>query len=872
MKKSSLLFMVASIISLSFLAGCNNDNSTSSSSYSVPTYDEDSISIHYNRNDAKYSAWELWIWETNAAGAAYSFNGFDSYGAVAAYPLSTWNGPVNNTLGFIVRSVGGWTKKDISEDRFIDFSKFNKDENGIYHVYLKSGDANIYTNPEGEIAPAIESAYFSTSKQIIVETNALFKSISFYKNESLMETKEFSSGSKGIRYYLPNNETADYTSSYNVKVTFLDTEKIVESPVTMRNLFSSSEFDNLYTYNGDDLGVTYTKSDSLFKVWSPLSSSIKLRIYDNGTPKSVSAMGSDAYSEYLMTKGDKGVFSAKVTGDLAGKYYTFVVTNASYKEREIVDPYAKSSGVNGKRGMIVDFLETNPIGWNDVSIHEYDRKSLTVYETHISDLTSSSTWNGIDKAKYRFAGAYEEGTTYSENGITVKTGFDHIKELGVNAVQLLPIFDQDNDELSQTFNWGYNPLNYNCLEGLYSSNPLDGYTRIKEFKQLVMAYNKAGINIIMDVVYNHVSGALGSNFDVLMPGYYFRYNSKGTLSNGSGCGNETASDLPMFRKFMIDSTKFWASEYKLGGFRFDLMGLHDLETMNQLVASLNNVNKYITVYGEPWTGGDTTLSSSKKADQKNGNSFVGYGQFNDQMRDALIKGGLNSSSALGWISNTNNILSSDTTAIDNGVRGKTVSSSVAINDPDKTVNYVTCHDNYTLYDRFKAAGIRESETIKKMAMLANSIVFTSQGTTFMLAGEEFLRTKLGNSNSYDASYTVNELDYSLKIKNIDMFKNYQKLISLKLNTDGLHLDKDGIQTLSYSFNEAKNEYVMIVSDTKNNLEYKIIHANGALLNEHSSFDLSGYSLYLDTIDSAKILNNATIIQPFETLIAYKKTL
>lgn len=868
MKKSQILLPLITLMSLSFLSSCGEKKEK------YPTYDEDSVCFHYYRKDAKYSDWDMWIWnKVLNNGAAYTFNGSDSYGGVASYPLTTFGGSViNDGLGFIVRTAGSWSKKDVDSDRFVDFSKFKKDEKGAYHIYLKSGDANIYTNAEGKIAPEIISAKFSTSKQIIVETNALFKKIYFYKNDEEIGHQDLTNAVKGTRFSLPNGSEADFNSAYKIKVYFESGEEI-ESSVSIRSLFSTSDFENKYTYSGKDLGVTYTSSSSMFKVWSPISSNIKLRIYESGTPLKVSSTsGSDKYVEYNMNKGEKGVFSYTVNGDLEGKYYTYVVTNSQYKDKEIVDPYAKSAGINGLRGMIVDFNKTNPEGWDKIKVHDYDRKSLTVYETHISDLTSSSTWTGNRNNKYIFNGAYEEGTTYTKDGVSVHTGFDHIKELGVNAVQLLPIFDQDNVENSRTFNWGYNPLNYNCLEGSYSSNPYDGYVRIKEFKTLIKKYNEAGINIIMDVVYNHVSNAIGSNFDVLMPGYFYRYDSKGALSNGSGCGNETASELPMMRKFMIDSTEFWANEYKLGGFRFDLMGLHDITTMNEIVANLKLVNPSICVYGEPWTGGSSALSTSKSAIQNNGNKFVGYGQFNDQFRDALIKGGLNSASAKGWISNESSVNTADFSALQAGLLGKTISNTVSILDPDKTVNYVTCHDNYTLYDRFKAAGIKDEDKIKKMAMLANSLVFTSQGTTFMLAGEEFLRTKRGNSNSYNASYQINELDYSLKIKHLDMFKNYQKLIALKQNVDGLHLNKDEIKSLDYTVSYDSNLIVLNIIDTKKNKTYRIAHANGVNSNVEggpNSVDFAGYTLYLDTLNPSKLLIGDTHLSAFETIIAYK---
>ena len=462
----------------------------------------------------------------------------------------------------------------------------------------------------------------------------------------------------------------------------------------------------------------------------------------------------------------------------------------------------------------------------------------------------------------------EEGTTYTENGVTVSTGFDHIKELGVNAVQLIPIFDQANDEINPSFNWGYNPLNYNSLEGVYSSNPYDGYAKIKEFKQVVKAFNLAGINIIMDVVYNHTNSVNGTNFDVLMPGYYYRYDGNGKAFNGSGCGNETASENLMMRKFMIDSAVFWADEYKLGGYRFDLMGLHDIETMNLLTAEVSKINPSITIYGEPWTGGTSGLSYGKQAVQNNANSFVGFGQFNDRIRDELIKGGLSGASEKSWISNTN----ANTTIMENlisGIKGITKNAAFEMTDPDKTVTYVTCHDNYTLYDRFKAAGITDETMVKQMAMLANSVVFTSQGTSFMLAGEEFLRTKQGNNNSYNSTYEVNELDYSLKVKHLDMFTNYQKLIELKQTVDGLHLGKDENKALLVEARESGNVIKYTITDKTNEKEYIIIHSNGVNADSRASYDLTGYTLYLDTLN--ELSGELTSVKPkaFQTIIAYK---
>lgn len=878
--KKSLLVLVSSLFCLGII-GCGQSPAPGPSPSPIgddlgpaPTYSEDSIQIHYARVDRKFKSWALWLWEyPTGEGVEYAFNGSDNYGAIASYPLSKWSSSVtSNGIGFIVKSAGSWNKKDPDGDRIMDFSKLNKDSKGVYHIYLQSGDKNIYNNPDLEVLDEITKASFENYKRIAVETNTNIVSYKVYENGNVIGEQTLNNPTNGFRFSFPGETKASLEKSYKVEVKFQESKKTLSTNVSVRSLYKTADFKSEYTYDGQ-LGAIYSKESTTFKVWSPVATAIKVRLYNSGTPKSVSASGDDTIKgEYPMVRGEKGVYSVTVNGDLEGVYYTLIVTSGKYTNKEIVDPYAFSGGVNGLRGMIVDFSKTNPEGFEMISPFPYDRKELTVYETHIADITSSSTWtkdSATRKLEKTFKGAATSGTTYTENGVTVKTGLDHIKELGVNAVQLIPIFDQANDEIHMTFNWGYNPSNYNMLEGGYSTNPYNGYTRIVEFKELVKAYHDAGINIIMDVVYNHVNGVVGSNFDVLMPDYYFRYNADGSLSNGSGCGNETASEMPMFQKFMIDSVCFWAKEYKLGGFRFDLMGLHDLSTMEKLTNALKQINPNIVVYGEPWQGGTSPLSEADSAKQINAAKYKGYGAFNDQMRDSLIKGGLNGATATGWITNNKTATGTgDLNKIAAGIKGSTKTDSAEINDPNKTVNYVTCHDNYTLYDRIKAAGIKDEAIVKKMAMLANSVVFTSNGTTFMLAGEEFLRTKGGNNNSYNASYKVNELDYALKVKNLDMFENYKKLIKLKQEVSGLHLSSGENNTLVID-TSLKNVIKYQITDKTTGRTYMIIHANGYNGGSLPTVDLSGYTLYLDTVNGTKTLSASTKIESYETLIAYK---
>ena len=892
MKCKSFLLAISAIL---LLGACNNnkkdtedegDESTysytpqdiSSRDVDYPTtvekINEPSIQIHYHRNDNKYANWGLWIWDPSNPsgddGLVDQFNYQDDFGVTASYPISKFGKCEENKIGFIIRDPD-W-HKDVDQDLILDLNSIIPNEN-VYHAYIYSGDVNIYSGPNKTFPDAIKLARFKDEQTIEVEvTNRIFD-YTLYEDNTPIKAGEGKIPKKFDIEMPKASPKADITKTYRLDVTFWTSKNKLGSAVSVSSLFNSESFNANFTYDGE-LGAIYTSEKTTFKVWSPISSSIKLRIYENGTPVSVDATkGSDEFTEHEMIKGEKGVFEAVVNGDLGGKYYTYVVTNASFKNKEIVDPYAKSAGVNGLRGQIVDFSKTNPTGWDSVTPKNYKRTELTVWETHVADVTSHESWNGQEENRRKYLGLVEEGTTYTKDEKTVSTGFDHVKELGVNAVQLLPIFDQANDEINYSFNWGYNPLNYNVVEGLYSRNPYDGYVRVNELKTVVMKYNQADINVIMDVVYNHVNGAVGSNFDVLMPGYYYRYNDNGSLSNGSGCGNETASEMPMMRKFMIDSAVFWAREYKLGGFRFDLMGLHDLTTMNELTAKVKEVNPNIVIYGEPWAGGTSSMKDYEvnSAKQSNGNKYQGYGQFNDMMRDALIKGGLHQATDRGWVTDifAQKADAGDVTAIKKGIAGSTYSGSYEIADPNKTVNYVTCHDNYTLFDRIIAASIvrkTDKATIKKLAVLANSVVFTSQGTAFMLAGEELLRTKNGNSNSYNASDLVNQYNYENKITYNDVFKNYQALISFKQECAQLHDDK-----CSVNVDTLDEGAILKYSLTSGEKEYMVIHAN--YISHETGIDLSGYEVVLDTLggfEKGALLTNEFKTSPCQTIIALKK--
>lgn len=537
-------------------------------------------------------------------------------------------------------------------------------------------------------------------------------------------------------------------------------------------------------YPGDDLGSIYTPLFTNFKVWAPTASKVSLLIYDD-----VRAV---KYSEHDMKLNDDGTWSYKVFGDLKKALYMYRVC-VNGMMNEVVDPYAKAVTVNGTRGAVVNMDLTNPEGWNQ------DRHSpvlespldAVIYEAHIRDI-SVDAGSGI-RNKGLFLGLTEPGTLGSDG---VKTGIDHLVELGVTHVHFLPLQDfatvdesvtaedkaRFGDGISGTsdwgriYNWGYDPLNFNAPEGSYSSNPYDPYVRIYELKKMIQSLHRAGLKVIMDVVYNHTYKSWDSNFNLLVPGYYHRTDKWGNYTNGSGCGNELATERHMVRKFVVDSLKYWALEYHIDGFRFDLMALIGKDTMRQISRELKAIYPGMIIYGEPWTGGLSGLDGAQLL-YKGAQRDMGVAVFNDNFREA-IKGdndGKSHGFALGGWDKEFNIKK----GVVGGVYYDEYIQDFASN-PDETINYVTSHDNLTLWDKLEISCPHYSEEDKiKIAMLAQAIVLTSQGIPFIFGGEELLRTKMGNHNSYNAGDFINRIDWSRKSKYKTVFNYYRGLISLR---------------------------------------------------------------------------------------------
>lgn len=510
-----------------------------------------------------------------------------------------------------------------------------------------------------------------------------------------------------------------------------------------------------------------------------MASEVKLRLYDAGN-------GGQAINTISMVKSIEGTWQAIINKDLKNKYYTFQTLQNGKWLLECPDIYAKAVGVNGARGMVADMASTNPADWqNDKKPALKNFTDIVLYELHIRDISISPN-SGI-KNKGKFLGLAETGT---KSPAGEATGLDHIKQLGVTHVHLLPAFDFNSvDETkpeANKYNWGYDPLNYNVPEGSYSTNPYDGNVRIKEFKTMVQALHKKGLRVILDVVYNHTSDTQNSNFNQFAPGYFYRQNADGSYSNATACGNEVASERAMVRKFMIESVVYWAKEYHLDGFRFDLMGVHDIETMNQISTALHKIDPTIFIYGEGWTAGNSPLPEDQRAVKKNTAKLSEIAVFSDDIRDG-IKGGWSDLKEKGFVSGAVDKAESVKFGIVASIPNPQVdytkvnySKAPWAVEPFQTITYVSCHDDNTLFDRLKISNPTAPEAdLVKMDKLANAIVLTSQGVSFLHAGVEMLRTKQGIANSYNSPDSINQIDWSRKTKYKAIFDYYKGLIALR---------------------------------------------------------------------------------------------
>lgn len=779
------------------------------------------VNIHYSRSDNNYENWNLWIWADGKDGQRQDFTGEDSFGKLASFEYDITG---VEKIGFIVRqstAANEWAGKDTSADRFIETSKA---KDGKLDIYVNQGQKEFGYSESELGAPRISTASLVSSTQIDFTLSQPLDTSDKDITKKVV-VKDSTGKAYAVKSVTPDGDAktkkASLTTSeelpFNNAYT-LSVEGYLDLKVSSNGVYGSEDFESKYKYDGDDLGATYTKEKTTFKVWAPLASATKVNLYKEGS-------GNNLIKTIDMKMGDKGVWSVEESGDLNGTYYTYSITTNG-KEQEAVDLYARAGGVNGQRGMVIDLASTNPDGWDSDTQVNYG-SSITdavLYEEHVRDFSIDESSGMKNKGKYL---AFTETGTKNSNGDP--TGVDYLKDLGITHIQLQPSFDYasvDETKLdTPQFNWGYDPENYNFPEGSYSTDPTKGEVRVNEFKQMVKSLHDNNIGVVMDVVYNHTAKTNDSNFNKTFPEYYYRLNEDGSYSNGSGCGNETASERAMVRKYIVDSVVYWATEYHIDGFRFDLMGIHDIETMKAVREALDKVNPNILVYGEGWTGGDIAISKTTTAMKVNISQIKGVAAFSDDIRDGL-KGNVFNEKDTGFVSGK----AKREETVKSGVVGATahpqvdyatVASDVHTPwaaDPTQTINYVSCHDNNTLWDRFLNSCPDASDDEKiQMTKLTSSVVFTSQGIPFILSGEEILRTKpvpgsktkLDN-NSYKSPDSTNSIKWDTLSdpKTKAVYEYYKGLIAFRKAHPSLRLATAKEVADSVKFSEGLPENVV----------------------------------------------------------------
>ena len=535
----------------------------------------------------------------------------------------------------------------------------------------------------------------------------------------------------------------------------------------LKDYYLTKEFEDKYNYEGS-LGAKVDERGTVIRLWSPIAESVDLRLYDNGST-------GEAETIIPMKLCDRGVWEYSVNENLSGKYYDFAL-KIKGKVRISTDPYAKACGVNGKRSMIIDLNTTNPNGWGDDKAPAKGAEDI-IYELHVKEFSYDKNAGFPENVRGKYKAFTVDGTTLRNEG-KFPTGLNYIKELGVSHIQLLPVYDfasVDEAGGEDGFNWGYDPLNYNVPEGSYASDAARGEVRIREFKEMIQAIHSKGLRVIMDVVYNHTF-SLDNALQNSMPYYHYRLDAKGELSDGSACGNDIASEMPMTEKYIIDSVLYWCEEYHIDGFRFDLMGLLTVDLMNKVQKALDETygRGEKLIYGEPWTAAKTHMEKGAKGAVKDNVKLLdeNIGIFSDDIRDS-IKGHVFYEEVAGFVNG--NLKQTD--KIEEGLTSFGLS-------PNHIISYVSCHDNHTLWDKLTITTGDEAERIKQNK-LAAAIYMSCQGRVFIYSGEEYLRTKNGEHNTFNMSIGLNKMDWELTEKNKDLVSFYKELIGLRKEMTGL---------------------------------------------------------------------------------------
>lgn len=751
MRKITFLALLVTLLALPLLAGAQT------------------LRIHYHRFDDNYSGWGIHLWNAVewADGGIYYIGGTEYSWDSPFLPTGTddygvyWDIPIaypDQELGFIIH-LG--SEKDPGPDQFWDDYTNNPE------IWILSGFTQIFTSqpdPDIRLMSAASDGRQAITLTLGQDADQL-DAFHVYKDE-VEQTVSGRTATTPRSVLLTLPDAIDITAPYTVS------DEVGGNTVPVLHDFDEED----YIYEGDDLGVTLGLAYTTFKLWSPVATQAFVRVYDH-------PWGSDeSYDSFELTRPDEsGVMAVTVPQNLHGFWYLYEMT--VYGETWLTpDLYSTAMSSNSRRSAIVDLDITDPEGWEEDQYPDFPTMNTIIWEAHIRDITTSEFWNGTPEGKHKFAGVVESGTSYAGQ----PTGLDHILDLGVNTVQILPMYDFSSvDELNpNSRNWGYDPYIYNTPEGSYSTDPDDPTARIREMKEMIQGFHDRGIKVVMDVVYNHTHnvGPQGSTYDAMVPKYYYRLTDDGSYANGSGVGNEVASEKAMARRFIEQSCRYWVEEYHIDGFRFDLMGLIDTETMTRITSQVKEINPHAIIYGEPWGGyGGQILTG--KGDQRG----LGFGVFNDNIRNA-IRGSTDGTDG-GFAMGDGN----DKAAVIRGIEG-------SINDftdhASETLNYISAHDNYTWWDKIDYRW-NPNETppphypeadLRQMSKLGLSIVMTSQGIPFLHAGSEFLRTKRTGDpgqdeesirNSYASNDEVNKLDWERRADNAEMVDYVKGLIDLR---------------------------------------------------------------------------------------------
>ncbi|MBN2252476.1 MAG: type I pullulanase, partial [Kosmotogaceae bacterium] len=800
--------------------------------------------------------WNLWIWPDKPKsmdGKSYAFDKTDDFGVSATVKLSE----KHSRVGFIVR-LREWEKKDVTADRFVDIP-----ESGVAEIWVIEGEEEFLISPEKiDLTPRVKIAFLDSLSEIFaslsapVDTKIVTPEV--FVNGSLIEIESFEKADPtdvSVTNYVKINLAKPLPAECVSEELSLSIEGFLSSEIIVRKALDDPQF-----FYGNQLGAIYSKSETVFRVWSPVSSSASVLLFED--------LYSDGYVEIPMSRGETGVWEAVVEGDHHLKAYKYRFFSYG-KERNTVDIYSRAVTRNSERSVVIDPEKVVFDGWNDHEVPLLENpESAIIYEIHVGDMTSDLDTTVEYKGKY--LGLAETGRTGPEG---VSVGLDHITELGVTHVHIMPFNDIHyiiEGEEGQ-YGWGYDPYLYMVPEGHYSIDPSDPLSRIIESRIMIKKFHENGIRVILDTVFNHTATTGSSSpFDQTVPYYYYRTDRTGAYLNGTGVGNEIATERPMMRKHILDTLKMWVTEYRIDGFRFDLMGLIDRETILAIDRELHSIDESILLYGEPWGGWGATITFGK-GDQKG----TGVSVFNDNLRDA-IRGSVFDEKVKGFALGSR----AKERRIMRGIVGSIEYSNDIkdfADDPAESINYVSAHDNQTLWDKNTAAMPDAPRDLLLSAQkLSNAIVILSQGIPFLHGGVDFARTKYGNENSYNAGVEINKMDYSRKAEFIDLFTYYRDLIALRKNHPAFRMTSSEQIINNLTFLDAPRNIVAFTINGKSagdSWEEILVIFNGNIEPSEITLPDDSWNLASDGVRVSDVplerLSGKVTLEPISTYVFFK---